>query len=164
LQLCHVEFEERGFSGFNPLASPGYLVLDTSALSDLVALLSGVAGAMDPGPDRQPQTFVELGYPELARYRYQMVWLPDERQAFYRQAYDPLPEGASGPAATILTFGTPQSPPRLFFRIAHFALRSLADPSFNPVDRAIALAHLDARGTQDLGALLDAQGAVHLRE
>ena len=160
-QLYTIEAEELAVEAFNPLARPcGHLSLDREALSELVKLLLSHAAKLTPGRSDVRQMFRQIDDLKLADFALHPEWFPDSRDQYYYQIYDPLEEPGGKSTQTILIFSTgqtSQSSSRLYFKVAHFSLQSLQEPSFDVLDDSFPRINLDGGGMEELARLLEGQ-------
>jgi hypothetical protein len=160
-QLYTIEAEELAVEAFNPLARPcGHLNLDWEALSELVKLLLSHAAKLAPGRNDARQMFRQIDDLKLADFALHPEWFPDSRDQYYYQIYDPLEEPGGKSTQTILIFSTgqtSQSSSRLYFKVAHFSLPSLQEPSFDVLDDSFPRINLDGGGMEELARLLEGQ-------
>ena len=160
-QLYTIEAEELAVEAFNPLARPcGHLSLDRESLSELVKLLLSHAAILTPGRSDVGQMFRQIDDLKLADFALHPEWFPDSREQYYYQIYDPLEERGGKSTQTILIFSTgqtSQSSSRLYFKVAHFSLSSLKEPSFDILDDSFPRINLDGGGMEELARLLEGQ-------
>jgi hypothetical protein len=160
-QLYTMEAEELEVEEFNPLVQPcGYLSLDRDALTELVKLLLTNSTKLTPGRSEVRQIFRQIDAWKMADFGLRPEWFPDSRDQFYYQIYDPLEEAGEKSTQTILIFSTEQtsrSSSRLYFKVAHFSLQSLKEPSFDVLDDSLPRINLDRDGMEGLARLLEGQ-------
>ena len=160
-QLYTIEAEDLEVESFNPLVQPcGYLNLDREALADLVKLLLSYATKLTPRRSEVRQMFRQIDDLKLADFGLHPEWFPDSRDQHYYQIYDPLEEPSAKSSQTILIFSTgqtSQSSSRLYFKVAHFSLQSLQEPSFDILDDSLPRINLDGAGMEELARLLERQ-------
>jgi hypothetical protein len=160
-QLYTIEAEELEVEAFNPLAQPcGYLSLDRQALAELAKLLSSCAAKLTPARSDVRQMFRQIDDLKLADFALHPEWFPDSKDRYYYQIYDPLEESGGKSTQTILIFSTgqtSQSSSRLYFKVAHFSLPSLQEPSFDVLDDSFPRINLDRGGMEELARLLEGQ-------
>jgi hypothetical protein len=94
----------------------------------------------------------------LADFHLHPEWFPNTKRYYYYQIHDPLAESMESDTATILILSTEQTGPLqapwYCFQIAQFPRQALRNPSFTPLDHALARIHLDRNGMQELASLL----------
>ena len=160
-QLYTIEAEELAVEAFNPLARPcGHLSLDREALTELVKLLLSHAAKLTPARGDVGQMFRQIDDLKLADFALYPEWFPDSRAQYYYQIYDPLEERGGKSTQTILIFSTgqtSQSSSRLYFKVAHFSLQSLQEPSFDVLDDSFPRINLDGGGMEEPARLLEGQ-------
>ena len=160
-QLYTMEAEELEVEEFNPLARPcGHLSLEREALSELVKLLLSHAAKLTPARSDVRKMFRQIEDLHLADFALHPEWFPDSRDQYYYQIYDPLEEAGEKSTQTILIFSTgqtSQSSSRLYFKVAHFSMQSLQQPSFDVLDDSLPRINLDRGGMEELARLLEGQ-------
>ncbi len=158
-QIFTIEAEALESEAFNPLAeSCGYLTLTKRQLLDLARLLFSNAEKLMPLPTKREAMFRPIETLRLRDFHLRSPSVPDCRECFYYQTYDPSDRLAGETTATLLILSSGQSdrsPDKLYIKIAQFPFKALNEPSFNPLDHSLAKIHLDRGGMQELAGLLE---------
>jgi len=159
-QIFTIEAEALESKGFNPLTETcGYLFLRKRQLSDLVRLLLSYAETLPSPPTEQPM-LKPVEPSRLRDFHISSPLLPNSRDYFYYQTYDPMGEPTSESIVTLLILSTAQGPRRpsgLYFKIAQFPLSALKEPSFNVLDDSLPKIHLNRNGIEELARILELQ-------
>ena len=160
LQIFTIEAEALESKNFNPLTEIcGYLSLNRRQLLDLVRLLRSYAERLPPPRAESQEMFKPIEKVRLKAFRLRSPLLPDSRDYFYYQTYDPAHEPTRESIATLLIFSAGQSPRppplALYFKIARFPLKALEEASFNPLDHSLPRIHLNRSGMEELARLLE---------
>ena len=159
LHVFTIEAEALESDAFNPLAETcGYLSLTKPQLLDLVRLLLSNAEKLMPLRTKREAMFRPIETLRLRDFHLRPPAMPNSRECFYYQTYDPSDRPADETTATLLHLSSGQSdrsPDKLYIKIAQFPVSALNEPSFDPLDHSLAKIHLDRSGMRELAGLLE---------
>jgi len=161
LHIFTIEAEALESDAFNPLAETGgYLTLTKPQLLDLVHLLFSNAEKLMPLRTKREAMFRPIETLRLRDFHLRSPAMPNSQECFYYQIHHPSDRLAGETTATLLHLSSGQSdrsPDKLYIKIAHFPVRALNEPSFNPLDHSLAKIHLDRSGMLELAGLLESK-------
>jgi hypothetical protein len=156
--------EAQELAGFNPLLETrvgGHISLSRENLVGLVNLLRKYSLQLSVIQQRNEKMFKKIEDSDLFNFHLHPERFASSKRLHYYQVYNPL-EQSEKKFTTILIFSTrpigPQNVPSpLSLKIASFPLKSLQNPSFNPLEDSLPQVHLDRSGMQELSSLLHSQ-------
>jgi len=139
----------------------GIYVFSVEELKELIALLKTHAEQLSDVPKHRQTMFQQISATELPKWHINPGLLPNTKQKFYYQIYDPLDTDKSQDFATLVIFHRSKyvvsyrQKKKLGLSICHFPRKALNDPAYDPQDYGFGRISLNQEGAKELIQLLE---------